>query len=133
MLNGISRFLQMVNDQWVTICVIIGLIFSLYLKIKDYMSKTTEERLEIAKAQIKQTILKLITSAEIDFKDWNEAGQLKRAQTIQTIYQMFPIVSKVADQESIVAFIDEQIDESLKTLRKIVKENDEVPTTTPTV
>ena len=31
------------------------------------------------------------------------------------------------------AFIDEQIEESLKTLRKIVKENDGVPTTTPTV
>ena len=94
------------------------------------MNKSTEERLEIAKAQIKQTILKLITSAEIDFKDWNEAGQLKRAQTIQTIYQMYPIISKVADQESMVAFIDEQIEESLKTLRKIVKENDGVPTPT---
>lgn len=126
---GLKNFLQFVYTNYVTILVCLGLIVGIIQKVKNYFSKTTEERVEIAKAQIKQTILRLITSAEIDFKDWNEAGKLKRAQTIQTIYQLYPIVSKVADQESMVAFIDEQIDEALKTLRKIVENNNGVPTT----
>ena len=82
MLNGIQRFLQMVNDQWVTICVILGLIFSLYIKIKDFMNKSTEERIDVIKTQIRETMLKMISDAEMDYEDWNKAGSIKRAQVV---------------------------------------------------
>lgn len=123
MLNGIQRFLQMVNDQWVTICVIIGLICSLYVKIKNYMSKSTEERIEIAKTQIRETILKLISDAEVDYEAWNKAGSIKRAQVVQIVYEKWPILNKAISQEDMIKWIDQEIDASLKTLREIVKEN----------
>ena len=123
MLNGIRNFLQIINDNWVTICVILGLIVSLYTKIKNYIGKSDEEKIAIAKKQIQETMLKMITTAEIDFADWNEAGEIKRAQVVSTILEAFPVISRVTNQEEIISFIDEQINESLKTLRKIVKEN----------
>jgi len=39
------------------------------------------------------------------------------------------VLSRAINQEEIIAFIDEQINESLKTLRKIVKENNKPETT----
>lgn len=123
MLNGIQKFLQMINDQWVTICVILGLICSLYVKIKDYMNKTTEERIAVAKTQIRETILKLISDAEVDYEAWNKAGSIKRAQVVQIVYEKWPILNKAISQEDMIKWIDQEIDNSLKTLREIVKEN----------
>ena len=68
-------------------------------------------------------MLKMITTAEIDFADWNEAGTIKRAQVIRDIYERYPILEKAVDQDEVIAWIDEEINNSLKTLRKIVKEN----------
>ena len=74
----------------------------------------------------------MITSAEIDFDQWNEAGEIKRAQVVNEILSRFNILNRVTNQEEIIAFIDNEINESLKTLRKIVKENDGVKAITTT-
>lgn len=124
MLKGIQNFLEIINNNWTTIMVIIGLLIGLYTKIKSYMGKTDQQKIEIAKKQIQQTMLKMITTAEEDFKAWNEAGSIKRSQVIKEVYEKYPILSKAIDQEQMIAWIDEQINNSLKTLRKIVKENE---------
>lgn len=124
MLKGIQNFLEIINNNWTTIMVIIGLLIGLYTKIKSYMGKTDQQKIEIAKKQIQQTMLKMITTAEEDFKAWNEAGSIKRSQVIKEVYEKYPILSKAINQEQMIAWIDEQINNSLKTLRKIVKENE---------
>ena len=48
-LIGIQNFLQIINDNWTTIIVIIGLIVAIVKKAKDYLSKSDEEKIEIAK------------------------------------------------------------------------------------
>lgn len=122
-LKGIQNFLEFINNNWTTIIVIIGLAVAIAQKAKNYFSKSNEQKVEIAKAQIKETILKLITEAEVDYEAWNQAGSIKRSQVINQIYTDYPILSKVVDQKSLTAWIDETIDESLKTLRAIVAEN----------
>ena len=67
--------------------------------------------------------MKLITDAEIDYNDWAKSGSIKRAQVIQKIYADYPILAKVTDQETLIAWIDAEINNSLKELRKIVAEN----------
>ena len=69
--------------------------------------------------------MKLITDAEVDYKTWEKAGSIKRAQVIQKIFSEYPVLAKVSNQEEIVQFIDNAINESLKELRKIVSENQE--------
>lgn len=123
MLNGIQNFLQFINDNWTAIIVIASLIFALYQKIKGLFKKDKDVRFDVAKAQIKETMLKLITDAEMDYNEMAKAGSVKRSQVIRKIFEEYPILSKVTDQEAVVKFIDETINESLKTLRKIVAEN----------
>jgi len=123
LLNGINQFLAFINNNWTSILVLIGLLTSLYIKIKNYLSKSQEERIEIAKVQIKESMLKMITDAEISFESWNEAGSIKRSQVIKQIYDQYPIVSKIVDQTSFIEWVDMEINNSLKTLRKIVSSN----------
>ena len=124
-MKGLQNFLLMLNQHWVEIAVIIGLIVSLVQKIKSYLGKTDEEKMAIAKKQIQQTMLKMITEAEINYDAWNEAGSIKRSQVIEEIYEKYPILSKMVNQDSVIAWIDEEINNSLKTLREIVKSNKE--------
>lgn len=123
MLNGLLNFLQFLYDNWTVIIVIISLIIAIVQKTKSYFSKSNDEKISIAKAQIREVVLKLISDAEVDYESWNQAGSIKRSQVIQKIFADYPILSKATDQDSIIQWIDDAINDSLKTLRKIVAEN----------
>lgn len=123
MLTGIQNFLQFINDNWAAIVIIIALVMSIVLKIKNLFTKDKDGQIEIAKAQIKQIVLKLITDAEVDYSDISSAGSIKRAQVIKQIFNDYPILTKVSNQESIIEWIDDTINNSLKELRKIVAVN----------
>lgn len=122
-LNGIKNFLEFINQNWTTLIIIAGLIIAIVKKAKSYFSKSDEEKIEIAKQQVKEIILKLISDAEVDYEEWKKAGSIKRSQVIKEIFIEYPILSKAVDQEELINWIDEMIDESLVTLREIVKEN----------
>lgn len=122
-LNGIQNFLMLVNEHWTEIIVIIGLLLMLIKRVKDYLSKTDEEKIEIAKKQLQETVLKMVTDAEMDYQEWIKAGAVKRAQVVEEIFLMYPILAKVANQEELIIWIDEIIDEALKTMRDIFAEN----------
>lgn len=123
-LNGIKNFLSLINDNWTTILVIIGLALALWKKIESYSKLSTEKKIEIAKKQISENILKLITQAEKDYSEWEKAGSIKRSEVISEIYKEYPILAKVVNQEELVKWIDEQIDNALPTLRDIIKQNE---------
>lgn len=122
-LNGIKNFLLFINDNWMSILVIIGLIISIIKKIKTYLSKSDNEKILIAKQQIKETMLRFVTDAEKDYDSWMSAGEIKRAQVIEEIFLTYPILSKVTNQESLIQWIDDTIDEALETMRVIFAEN----------
>lgn len=126
MLDGLKNFLSFMNDNWTTIVVIISLLIALYQKIRSFISKSNEEKIASAKAQIKEIVLKFITDAEIDYEHWNKTGSIKRSQVIQKIFEEYPILAKAVDQKAVIAWIDEFIDESLKELRKVLAEGENV-------
>ena len=123
-LDGIKNFLHIIEANWTTILVCIGIIIGLVQRARIFFKKSKEERIEIAKKQVRQTILEMVTKAEKDFADVNKAGEIKRSQVIKEIYDQYPIFTKIIDQETVVAWIDEEINNSLKTLRAVVKENE---------
>ena len=129
-LNGIKNFLSLINDNWTTILVIVGLSLALWKKIESYSKLSTDKKIEIAKKQISENILKLITQAEKDYAEWEKAGSIKRSEVISEIYKEYPILAKVVNQEELVKWIDEQIDNALPTLREIIKENEKDKTDT---
>lgn len=128
-MKGIENFLRFLNENYVSIMICLGLIIGFAQKMHTFFKKSKDEQLEIVKSQIHEIILRLITSAEMDFDQWNEAGEIKRAQVINDILGRFDILNRVTNQAEIIAFIDNEINESLKTLRKIVENNNGVPTT----
>lgn len=125
MLDGIKNFLQFVNDNWTTIIIVISLCIALYQKIKNYVSKSNDEKIAVAKKQVQEVILKLISDAEFDYAEFVKAGSIKRAQVIKKIFEDYPVLAKVTDQTALVEWIDETIDNALKTLREIVAMNKE--------
>ena len=129
-LNGIKNFLSLINNNWTTILVIIGLALALLKKIESYSKLSTDKKIEIAKKQISENILKLITQAEKDYAEWEKAGSIKRSEVISEIYKEYPILAKVVNQEELVKWIDEQIDNALPTLREIIKQNEKDKTDT---
>lgn len=123
-MEGLQKFLQILNDNWTSILVCAGLIVGIVKKTQDYISKSQEEKIELAKKQIQTTILKMISDAEVDWQEWSKAGSIKRSQVIKQIYDEYPILTKVVDQDALIKYIDEQIDGALDTLREIVKTNE---------
>ena len=124
-LDGIRNFLQIINDNWTTIIIIIALILSIAKKVKDFFEKSNDEKFAIAKKQIQETILKYITDAELDYDEWTKAGGIKRSQVMKEIFEKYPILSKITDQEELIIWIDEVIDNALETLRDIIAKNAE--------
>lgn len=122
-LDGIKNFLMFVNEHWTEIVVIAGLGLAIWKKAEAYLKKTDEEKIQIAKDQLKETILKFVTQAEEDYDDWVKAGAVKRAQVIDVIFQKYPILNRVTDQESLIKEIDGLIDTALDELREILSKN----------
>lgn len=124
MLNGIKNFLELVDQNWTTIVVIIGLCIGIAKKVQDFINKTDEEKIAIAKKQISQTILKMVSEAEEDYGFVSAAGKVKRSQVIAEIYKQYPILAKVVDQEQLIEWIDAEIDKSLDTVRDVITKNE---------
>lgn len=122
-MTGINTFLTYINDNWTAIVIAIGLVLALIRKIQAYVQKSDDEKIEIAKRAIQQGILKMITDAELDYEGWKSAGSIKRSQVIQEIYDRYPVLEKVADQEALLAWIDEQINSALEILREVISKN----------
>lgn len=123
MLNGIKNFLEFLNANWTVIAVLLGLAVALIQRVKVFIGKTDEEKIQIAKKQIKEIMLKMVSEAELDFEDWNKAGAIKRSQVISQIYEMYPILSKVIDQNELIKWLDMEINTSLQTLENIIDVN----------
>lgn len=122
-LNGLYNFLNFIETNWGMIAAITILVVSIGKKIYAFLGKSQEEKVEIAKKQISETMLKWVTEAEKDYRLWVSAGAIKRSQVIDQILDKYPILSKVTNQEEIIAWLDDTIDEALKIMRNIFEEN----------
>ena len=123
-MDSINNLLEWLNNNWSAIVVVAGLILALYEKIKSYLSKSTEEKIAIAKEQAHEIILKLVSEAETDYEDIEHAGAIKRSQVFSYIYEKFPVLEKVISQDELTVWIDNQIDDALDTLRDILEEKE---------
>lgn len=124
-LNGLQNLLQFINDNWGIFVLLISIIVSIVVKIREFLSQNTDKQVEIIKNQLSEIMLKLITDAEKDYADWAKSGEIKRSQVIKNIFTLYPILGKVIDQAELITWIDEQINVSLKNLREIVALNKE--------
>lgn len=117
--NSVAIF---ISDHLSEIITVLAIAFLLYTKIKSFIKKSNEEKIAIAKKNIKDFMLSYVSKAEKDYAEWVKAGETKRAQVLLQIYTDYPILNKVIDQENLIAWIDEIIKEALKKMREMVTE-----------
>ena len=122
-LVGIQKFLNFINENWLIIMSIFTMSIIIAKNVKQYFSLPRDEKVAIAKKQISEIMLMFVTQAERDYIEWQKAGSIKRAQVIEKVLATYPILSMVTNQEEIIAWIDEAIDNALKEMRKIFEAN----------
>lgn len=120
MLEQIKDLAMYLSNNLVQILVCIGLIIIITNQVYKFLSKSKEEKIAIVKAQIKNILLKLVADAEMQYLDVSKAGAIKRAKVIKEIFEQYPILSKVVNQESLIAWLDEEIDNALVVLKNII-------------
>ena len=123
-MTGLKNFFMFIYLHYVEIMVCIGLLIGIYHKVRSFLDKSQDEQIAIAKKQIKEIMLKMVSEAEADYDEWNKAGSIKRSQVIEKIFELYPILSKAVDQQAVINWIDYQIDSSLETLAEVIKAND---------
>ena len=116
----VKNLMMCLSNNLVQILVCIGLIAIITNQVYKFLSKSKEEKIEIVKAQIKNILLKLVADAEMQYLDVSKAGAIKRAKVIKEIFDQYPILSKVVNQEKLIAWLDEEIDNALVVLKNII-------------
>lgn len=111
-MESIKHVLQWIYDNYMIILCVIGVITVIYQRV---MSGT--------KIKIREVMLALVEQSEDKYKDWVKAGSIKRAEVIAKIYADYPILSLVIDQDKMIKYIDDTIDEALVSLREILEKN----------
>lgn len=122
-LTGVKNFLELVNQNWTLITVVVGLGILVFKKIKSYMSLSDQEKINLALEQVRITALKMVTDAEDTYQEWVKAGSIKRSEVIGRIFEEYPILNKVTDQDTLIKTLDNIIDEALVEMRKVIEEN----------
>lgn len=122
-MNAINNLLRFLQENWTAIVILFAAAVALGQRIRSINGKSKEEKIDAAKQQVAQVVLKLVTDAEVNYEKWNEAGSIKRSQVIQEIYARYPVLATIADQDAVVAWIDALINDSLKTLREVFEKN----------
>ena len=131
-MEGIKNLLIFLNENWATIVCIAGLIITLYMKImktiKDWKSMTEEEKqaelerqIEKAKEAIAQYILSYVSRAELDWAYEGKFGEIKRAEVIGKVFEAYPVLTMVTDQEELIGYIDTLIEKALETVRTTIR------------
>lgn len=120
-LIGIKNFLELINQNWTLITVVIGLGILVFKKIKKFLSLSDQEKIDIALGQIRIKALKLVTDAECAYEDWIKAGSVKRSEVIGRIFEEYPILNKVTDQKTLIKTLDDIINEALVEMRKVIE------------
>lgn len=122
-MDSIINFLAFLNENWIYILICVGIVAGIIQKTISYFEKSTKEKIEIAKSQVKEILLKMVADAEAEYSDILDAGKIKRSKVISNIFDQFPILSKVIDQDNLISWIDSEIDNSLDTLHSIIDSN----------
>lgn len=121
-MESIKNVLKFIYENWATIIAIIGIGIGIYQKIKAIITASSDERIAIARRAIQECILKFVTDSEIEYQKWAQTGEIKRAEVINKIYEQYPILKLVKDQNELIAWIDAQIDGALIILRDIIEQ-----------
>lgn len=116
-----AKTLEFINDNWFVLAIFIAVV--IYV-VEELVKRSEEERIAAAKHLIAVSIDAIVAEAELKFADYEKSGQLKRSYVIQTIYEKYPVFSKVVEQEELFDWIDKLIEQAVARLKLTISEID---------
>lgn len=123
-MKSLQTIFQWIYDNWATLVAIITLAYGIYKKaVKTYSewkTKTEEERLEIAKASLKQCIIAIVKKAE---EKWTEkgSGEFKKADVLAEIYAKYPILEQYISKTDVYNYVDKLIEDAVEAINNKCK------------
>ena len=124
LLNGIKNFLELINDNWTLIVIVVGLCIYTYKRIYSYLKLSEEKKVRLAWDCVKESILSWVSDAEeywTNQKQLDGAGSIKRSEVISKVFETYPILNKFANKDYVIEKIDKMIDDALAELKTIVE------------
>ena len=120
---SLTNTFQFIESNWINILFVLVLLFVCIRKAASFFKMTKEQKIASVLRLIKEEILTYMTEAEIDWKEFSKAGDVKRAQVISKVYDKFPILAKCINQEELIDKIDAMIEEEKAKLDKLMENN----------
>lgn len=117
----VSKVLEFISDNW--FLIVITIVVITYI-IDELVKRSEEEEIATAKHLIAVNIDAIVAEAELKFADYEKSGQIKRSYVIQTIYEKYPIFSKIVEQEELLDWIDKLIEQAVARLKLTISEID---------
>ena len=123
-MDGLLNLIALIKEHYAEILVGVALVFGIAYTVYDFLTKNKgrvkEATIELAKKQVKLIALKLVSDAE---EEWgSDTGKIKRSQVIEAIFDRYPILRQVTDQDALIEWIDEIIDQALIEMHEILDE-----------
>ena len=114
-----AKALEFIGSNWFFIIIAINVVIYTY---EEMSRRNNEEKVAIAKHLIAISIDALVSEAETKFANNEKSGQLKRSYVIQTVFEKYPVLNNIIEQEALIDWIDKLIEESVSRLRLTVSE-----------
>lgn len=117
---GVKIF-EFIRENWFVIVISVAVVI---YTVEELLILSKEEKIALAKHLIAIGIDAMVAEAEFKFADYEKSGQLKRSYVIQMIYEKYPELNKVIEQEEILDWIDKLIENSVARLKTTISEID---------
>lgn len=122
-MKSIELFINFLLENWTFIITLLACGYLAFIKIKKWNSLSEEEKINTALTILREQMLSYVAEAEKSFG--SGTGTLKRSQVIKKVYEDYPILNNVIEQDQLILVLDKYIDESLVELRKLLEDNEE--------
>ena len=117
-LDGFYNFFRFLVEHWTSLIICMALILVMSQKIIAFMQLEHDKKVEIAWKIISEKMLACVMDAENEYQ--SGTGRIKRSAVIAKVYEAYPILNNIADQEEVLEKIDELINVSLVEMKKIL-------------
>lgn len=119
-MNGLSNTLEFIQENWSNILLIITAIVTVIYRVISFNKLSKQQKVEAILTIVKSELLKFMSEAEIDWKEYEKSGLLKKSDVITKIYDKFPLLKEYLDQDTLIQTISNMIDSGMTEMNKIV-------------
>ena len=124
-MTGTKVVFHFLLDNWLDILLGLLIISIIIEDIRAIIKRKDNKKILNTIEKISGQIASYVYDAEMKWAKKRLAGTVKRAEVIAKIYEKYPELSEYVNQELIINLIDELIDNALKGIENMRKEDTE--------